>query len=296
MKLIKDLTHRNIKVEIVDQGVIILKCYLACCNAMIVLDNVEKADKLDAFLSIRDVLSSNSLIIVTSRDKHALLCSEIADSSIYKLTGMNRAHSQELFCSYAFNQPHPPPGFIDLVVWFVRACDGLSLSLKVTGALLCGRDDTYWKELLNDFHKIPPADIRETLKISYNSLDQEYQQIFLDMACFSIGEDMDTAKRIWGAVGVSNLESKCLLELDSGKRIKMHDQVRDMGRYTAAERSMPHRLWCHATNNNNVDKLFEESSWSVSDSNIPLWFKIFKVVLFNARSVPWILSIFYFYD
>jgi len=276
--------------------VIIVKRYLACCNAMIVLDNVEKADQLDAFLPIRDVLSSNSLIIVTSRDKHALLCSEIADSSIYKLTGMNRAHSQELFCSYAFNQPHPPPGFIDLVERFVRACDGLPLSLKVTGALLCGRDDTYWKELLNDFHKIPPADIRETLKISYNSLDQEYQQIFLDMACFSIGEDMDTAKRIWGAVGISNLESKCLLELDSGKRIKMHDQVRDMGRYTAAERSMPHRLWCHATNNNNVDKLFEESSWSVSDSNIPLWFKIFKVVLFNARSVPWILSIFYFYD
>eukprot|EP00253_Pinus_taeda_P020364 PITA_20364 len=264
MKLIKDLTHRDIKIEIVDQGVIILKRYLACCNAMIVLDNVEKADQLDAFLPIRDVLTSNSLIIVTSRDKHALLCSEIADSSIYKLTGMNRAHSQELFCSYAFNQPHPPPGFIDLVERFVRACDGLPLSLKVTGALLCGRDDTYWKELLNDFHKIPPADIRETLKISYNSLDQEYQQIFLDMACFSIGEDMDTAKRIWGAVGISNLESKCLLELDSGKRIKMNDQVRDMGRYTAAERSMPHRLWCHATNNNNVDKLFEESSWSVT--------------------------------
>eukprot|EP00253_Pinus_taeda_P031903 PITA_31903 len=264
MKLIKDLTHRDIKIEIVDQGVIILKRYLACCNAMIVLDNVEKADQLDAFLPIRDVLSSNSLIIVTSRDKHALLCSEIADSSIYKLTGMPRAHSQELFCSYAFNQPHPPTGFIHLVERFVRACDGLPLSLKVTGALLCGRDDTYWKELLQKFHKIPPADIRESLKISYNSLDQEYQQIFLDMACFSIGEDMDTAKRIWGAVGVSNLESKCLLELDSGKRIKMHDQVRDMGRYTAAERSMPHRLWCHATNNNNVDKLFEESSWSVT--------------------------------
>eukprot|EP00253_Pinus_taeda_P005269 PITA_05269 len=264
MKLIKDLTHRDIKIEIVDQGVIILKRYLACCNAMIVLDNVEKADQLDAFLPIMDVLTSNSLITVTSRDKHALLCSEIADSSIYKLTGMNRAHSQGLFCSYAFNQPHPPPGFIDLVERFVRACDVLPLSLKVTGALLCGRDDTYWKELLNDFHKIPPADIRETLKISYNSLDQEYQQIFLDMACFSIGEDMDTAKRIWGAVGISNLESKCLLELDSGKRIKMHDQVRDMGRYTAAERSRPHRLRCHATNNNNVDKLFEESSWSVT--------------------------------
>lgn len=181
----------NIKIEIVDEGVIILKCYLACCNAMIVTDNVEKADQLDAFLSIRDVLSSNSLILVTSRDKHALLCSEIVDSSIYKLIGMNRAHPQELFCSYAFNQPHPPPGFIDLVVWFVRACDGLALSLKVTGALLCGRYNTYWKELLNEFHKIPPANIRETLKNSYNSLDQEYRQIFLDMVCFSIGEDMD---------------------------------------------------------------------------------------------------------
>ena len=75
MQLIKDLTHRDIKIETMDQGLMILKRYLACCNAMIILDNVEKVDQLYAFLPIRDVLSYNSLILVTSQDMHALLCS-----------------------------------------------------------------------------------------------------------------------------------------------------------------------------------------------------------------------------
>jgi hypothetical protein len=33
-------------------------------------------------------------------------------------------------------EPHPVPGFADLVDRFIKVCDGLLLSLKVIGALL----------------------------------------------------------------------------------------------------------------------------------------------------------------
>jgi len=196
---------------------------------------------------VKDILSSNSLILVTSRDKQVLQSARIAEASIYRLTGLNRVHSQELFCSYAFPHLHPLPGFEDLVDRFLTACDGLPLSLKVLGALLYGKNEkSYWEERLNGLDKI--VEIQDRLKISYDSLNQEEQHIFLDIACFFIGEDRDKATRICGLVGFLSLENKCLVEMDrQNNKIKMHDQLRDMGR-NIAKGLMPSRLWDLKTN------------------------------------------------
>lgn len=136
----------------------------------------------------------------------------------------------------------------------------MPLSLKVFGAAVYGRQQSYWEEFLEILHKRPPAEIQNRLRISYESLEEEDRQIFLDIVCFFIGEEIDTAKRIWGVVGLENLESKCLLELDSEKKIKMHDQIRDMGRIIAKQESMSHRLY-------EIDDLLEQTS-SVSASTI----------------------------
>lgn len=81
------------------------------------------------------------------------------------------------------------------------------------------------------------------------------KEIFLDIACFFLGEDGDKAKRIWGEVGVQNLQDKCLLELDENNKIKMHDHIRDMGRKIAEKGSKPLRLsdWTI----NTIDDLLE---------------------------------------
>ena len=124
--------------------------------------------------------------------------SGIAESSIYTLKGLNWEHSQELFCSHAFGQPSPAFGFEYVVEKFLDICNGLPLSLKVLGALLCGNYDLeYWEAQLRKTSKILPNDIQSTLKISYDALDTEEKQIFLDIACFFIGEPRDTVIRIW---------------------------------------------------------------------------------------------------
>lgn len=75
------------------------------------------------------------------------------------------------------------------------------------------------------------------------------------------------AIKLWGKVSVENLEDKCLLEvdsIDSVYKIKMHDQIRDLGRSIAVEVSMPRRL-CHTTDN--IDEWLEQLEQSSSVIN-----------------------------
>jgi len=155
---------------------------------------------------------------------------------------------------HAFGQPRPVEGFEDLVSKFSNACGGLPLSLTVIGALLRGRNDlTIWRDELLKFSEILHPDIESRLRISYESLDKNDKQIFLDIACFFIGEDRDTAIRIWdgsdlyGRQGLLNLQNKCLIEVDSKNHIRMHDHLRDLGR-DIGEKESPYRL-CRLTDN-----------------------------------------------
>lgn len=137
----------------------------------------------------------------------------------------------------------------------------------VVGALVCGEDNkVYWEEQLYRLQRTPPKEIQGILRISYDSLTGKDQEIFLDIACFFLGEQRDKAIRIWGLVGLRNLEDKCLLEVDSQGKIRMHDHIRDCARNIAEQRSMSRRLW-HRTNI--MDDLLELTQ-SVSASIIPI--------------------------
>ncbi|GLJ33498.1 hypothetical protein SUGI_0673830 [Cryptomeria japonica] len=90
--------------------------------------------------------------------------------------------------------------------------------------------------------------VQERLKISFDGLNKEEQEIFLDIACFFIGEEKSLAIAVWdgsgwsGAYGWEVLENKCLVEVDERNHIKMHDHIRDLGKKIAKERS-PYRVW-----------------------------------------------------
>lgn len=105
-----------------------------------------------------------------------------------------------------------------------------------------------------------------SLKISYDSLNHEERQIFLDIACFSIGKDKDTWVRIWrgsgwnGLVGFQNLLDKCLVELDDENRIRMHDHLIDLGgAIVDCPELLPHWLW-RPIKNLHLHELLQQSS------------------------------------
>ncbi|XP_057863159.2 disease resistance protein Roq1 [Cryptomeria japonica] len=260
-KLLADLGAHHLPFDHVDEGKVFLSNHLSFHRALIVLDDVDHIDHLNALLPNKDKLGSQSMVIVTTRELGVLISWGLSLSCIYRMPGLNTLHAEQLFCWHAFLQPSPPAEFETLVEEFLKACNGLPLSLKVLGAQLYGKKcKDYWKSQLHKILRILPSEIKQRLQFSYDALDVEEKEMFLDVACFLIGEEKHTAIAVWdgsgwsGLHGLETLVNKCLVELiekemfkwgrlEMENRITMHDHLRDMGREIASKHS-PYRLWC----------------------------------------------------
>ncbi|GLJ33962.1 hypothetical protein SUGI_0683160 [Cryptomeria japonica] len=245
--LLKDFNVKDVSFDNVHRGKQILNTRVKSVSVLIIVDDVHHTDQLDTLLPTRENLGHGSLIIVTTRELDVLKSWDI--SAIYPMRALSPTHAKELFCWHAFLQSSPLSGFKNLVDEFLNSCHGLPLSLKVLGGQLYGRSDKdYWQRTLGKYSGILPNEIKERLKISYDALDEEEKEMFLDTACFFIGRRSSTAIAVWdaskwdGLLGWERLLNKCLAEIDEGNRIKMHDHLRDLGR-DIANRQTPYRAW-----------------------------------------------------
>ncbi|GLJ33694.1 hypothetical protein SUGI_0677210 [Cryptomeria japonica] len=231
--LLKDLRFKSLTFDNEEEGRHILQSHLRSLSVLIVLDDVGDTDQLDTLLPEPESLGIGSLVIVTTRDSNVL--KQWGISAIYLMRALNATHAKELFCWHAFKQPCPLPGFEVLVENFIFSSDRLPLPLVIAGGQLYDRyDKDYWQVLLHKF--------------SYDALNEEEKQMFLDTACFFIGEESSLAIAVWdgsvwsGVHGWESLISKHLVYLDENNRIRMRDDLRDFGREIADQQS-PYRLW-----------------------------------------------------
>ncbi|GLJ10450.1 hypothetical protein SUGI_0128340 [Cryptomeria japonica] len=134
-RLLKDMGVRNedSSFDNVERGKVMLSSRLRSMSVLIVLDDVDHEDQFNALLPAIDSLGSGSLIIVTSSDLGVLTKCGISSNAIYKMSGLNQHHAEQLFCGHAFLQSHPKEGFQDLVRNYLIHSGGLSLSLKEHG-------------------------------------------------------------------------------------------------------------------------------------------------------------------
>eukprot|EP00253_Pinus_taeda_P031775 PITA_31775 len=166
-KILKGLIQLDRGVDNVDEGKWMLNKHLSNCRVLLVLDDVDDADHVDALLPV-DVLHAESLVLITSRNKNVLKCLGMQEHSIYQLSGLDEHHSRELFCFYAFGQPHPKSEFEYLVHQFLKACNGVPLCLKECGRLVTNNDNKFdWEDLLKKLRQRRHTDIPRSLQISY---------------------------------------------------------------------------------------------------------------------------------
>nr|WIL59969.1 nodulation protein [Melilotus officinalis] len=245
----------KIKLQNIEYGKIILKDKLRHKKVLIVLDDVNTLDQLNALCGSHKWFGSGSRIIITTRDRHILRGNNV--NQVYEMKHMDESESMELFSWHAFKQANPIEDFAKISRNVVEYCGGLPLALEVLGSYLFDRELTEWHCVVEKLKRLPNDQVQKKLKISYDGLnDDTVKEIFLDIACFFIGMDRNDVIQIlngcglFAEIGISVLVERSLVTVDDKKRLGMHDLLRDMGREIVREKSpeepeMRCRLWFH---------------------------------------------------
>ncbi|KAJ1409677.1 Toll/interleukin-1 receptor-like proteiny [Sesbania bispinosa] len=122
-------------------------------KVLIVLEDVNDSDHLEnLLLEARDMLGSDSRIIITTRDKQVLTACK-ADA-IHKVGELSCSEALELFNLNAFNQSYREKEYYELSKRVVDYASGIPLVLKVLGCLLHGKDKEVWESQLNKLEKM----------------------------------------------------------------------------------------------------------------------------------------------
>ena len=221
----------------------------ASMKVLIVLDDVENQTQIDALVGEVGV---GSKIIITTRDNGILERCGVKD--IFEVKKLTREESLMLFCQKAFMKCSPPRPFQELSNDFVRYADGLPLLVEVLGNFLCHHNtESEWIGQLNRLRDTPDQGATKVLRFSYDRLNDQQKETFLDIACFFKGEDESRLKKIFEScnfhpdISLEVLVAGSLISITGGK-VWMHDLLQQMGWEIIREEKelgKRSRLWRH---------------------------------------------------
>ncbi|KAJ0561836.1 putative TIR domain, P-loop containing nucleoside triphosphate hydrolase [Helianthus annuus] len=271
-QLIDDIMKTRVRlVSNVSQGITILKQAIASKRILLVLDDVDHSDQIEALAGSQDWFFPGSMIIFTSKDKQ-LLTSHIGDE-IYDMVFLNENEAFELFNLHAFGEINPTEDFKELANEVVQYVQGHPLALKVLGRFLYKKTVPEWKSELQRLKVYLNPEIQQMLRLSFDGLSSDQQRIFLDIACSFIGVNKDLAASVldscncFADADIRVLVDKSLITISSTSRsLQMHDLIQSMAREIVRKESdRPgdrSRLWIptevyDVLNNNKVTQSVE---------------------------------------
>ncbi|XP_056173992.1 disease resistance protein L6-like [Syzygium oleosum] len=236
-QLISDILRSKSQVSRIDDGINIIKSRFKGKKVLILLDDIDDKNQLDALAREQNWFMAGSMIIVTTRNKAVLDQSEFEVEYKYELNGLDEVHSLLLFNKHAFRTDHSSRDFEGISRDITSTMGGLPLALKVVGSYLYKKTDRkVWEDVRKQLKSQPHRDVQKILRISYDALEDGHKQIFLDIACHFIGQISNYAMYIWEddrlypSQGIEELKLRCLIKIGDGGWFEMHDQLRDLGR------------------------------------------------------------------
>ncbi|CAH1429688.1 unnamed protein product [Lactuca virosa] len=231
-RVLSDVLNIEHKGSVLD-GEKIMRMRLRYIKVLLALDDVDNPKQLEAFAG--DWFKDGSRIIITTRDKKVLLAHGVNAKWIHDVDFLSDEEAMSLFSRYAFKRYIPDKGFEKLSSEVVRYSAGLPLTIKVLGSHLRGEEEVVWIDGLKRLETIPSLETLEVLEISYDGLEDDLKEIFLDVACFMVGFPKDDAIRAFdscgfrGIYGLRVLEQKSLITiLHNG--LGMHDRIEELGK------------------------------------------------------------------
>jgi hypothetical protein len=265
LDLQKQLAHDLFKKAVTSMGE-----FNECFNrgmdrkVLIVIDDIDQNDQFDKLIPDINKLRPGSRIIITSRDSNVvnnIMKNGNCEYWMHEMALLSTTDSRHLFNWHAF-QSDAIDGFQELAEKVADACRGLPLALEVIGRFLFDKREEHdlmstWPQTIKTLLS-NEKNILNKLKVSYDGLSREAKKMFLDIACFMIGQREHIAMQIFEGckfdyeeaptVFFRSLKDKCLVKLDEDRRIGMHNLLRDMGREVVKDESCnmektPSHLW-----------------------------------------------------
>ncbi|PWA37507.1 toll/interleukin-1 receptor (TIR) domain-containing protein [Artemisia annua] len=234
-KVLSDVLNENsIGLSTIHDGKKIMKTRLHGKKVLVILDDVDHIDQLEALAGARNWFKPGSRIIITTRDEQVLIAHRV--NLIRDISLLSKEESVRLFSRYAFGREIPIQGYEELSQQVVRYAAGLPLTIKVLGSFLCGKNKLEWEDALKRLKKIPLQETLEKLELSYIGLEKEYKEIFLDVACFLKGRGKENAITMLEKFGfharngLRVLEQKSLITYGFPNMLTMHDHIEEMAR------------------------------------------------------------------
>ncbi|PWA54487.1 disease resistance protein (TIR-NBS-LRR class) family [Artemisia annua] len=228
------LSDQGINVSGILEGKSMLKKKMCRRKVLIVLDDVDKIEQLMALAGDHSWFKPGSRIIITTRDAQVLIAHKV--NLIRDVHLLDDKEAMRLFSRHAFGREIPVEGYKELSEQVVHYAAGHPLTIKVLGSFLCGKDDIVWKDALERLETIPLNETMKVLELSYINLEEDYKEIFLDVACLLKGWGKDDAIRALEScgfrarIGLRVLELKSLITYDEYVQLKMHDHIEEMGK------------------------------------------------------------------
>nr|XP_028959323.1 protein SUPPRESSOR OF npr1-1, CONSTITUTIVE 1-like isoform X2 [Malus domestica] len=270
-----------------DQGSRVIMERLQRKKVFIVLDDVDELSQIEGLLGKQHSFGSGSRVIITTRDRQ-LLSGAVA---VYKPKNLSEPEALQLFKRYAFRTNQPTKVYDQLSRHVVQYAQHLPLALKVLGAFLHNKTVREWEDVLEKIRKIPQRGIHDVLKTSFNGLDDSEKDIFLDIACFFKGMDIDTAKKsldscgFYPHTGIRVLIDRALISVSMWGTLEMHDLLEEMGREIVRQECIKEpgrrsRLWSYE----DVRHVLTQNTATEAVEGIILDSAIFKEGCSNAEA------------
>ncbi|KAL1210730.1 putative disease resistance protein [Cardamine amara subsp. amara] len=233
------IDHKQMKIH--DLGLV--KERLQDLKVLVVLDDVDKLEQLDALVKQSQWFGSGSRIIVTTENKQLLRAHGI--ELIYELGFPSRSEALQIFCQSAFGQGSAPDDCIELATEITKLAGYLPLALKVLGSSLRGMSKDEQKSALPRLRTSLNEDIRNLLRAGYDGLHEKDKSIFLHIACLFNGENVGYVKQMLGSsgldvnFGLEVLTNRSLIYISRCNRtITMHNLLEKLGREVVCEQSI----------------------------------------------------------